>query len=87
MKPIAFANALTAVSVITYLVCALLVYIAPGFVFSITQSWFHGWNLEVVKAATPAPLTSVVLGAISFGVFIWVLSYFLGRLYLYWAKK
>ncbi len=87
MKPIAFANALTAVSVIAYLVCAALVYTVPDFVFSITQSWFHGWNLEAVKAASPAPLTSVVFGAISFGVFIWVLSYFFGRLYLYWTKN
>lgn len=49
-KPFAFANALTTVALSAYLVCAALVYIAPDFVFSIAQSWFHGWNLDVVRA-------------------------------------
>ena len=87
MKPVALANALTSVAVVAYLVCAALVYVAPDFVFSIAQSWFHGWNLDIVKASSPASLVSVAFGAVSLGVYIWALTYSFGRLYAYWAKK
>ena len=87
MKPVALANALTSVFLFAYLVCAALVYIAPNFVFSIAQSWFHGWNLDIVRASSPASLVSVVFGAVSLGVYIWVLAYLFGRLYAYWVKK
>lgn len=87
MKPVALANALTSVVLIAYLVCAALVYIAPDFVFSVAQSWFHGLNLDVIRASSPASLVSAVFGAVSLGVYIWVLTYLFGRLYVYWAKK
>ena len=74
-KPIAFANAFTIVALGAYLVCAVLAYVAPDFVFSIGQNWFHGWNLTVVRATTAFSLISVVFGAVSLGVYIWVLSY------------
>lgn len=87
MKPVALANALTSVFLFAYLACAALVYIVPDFVFSVAQSWFHGWNLAVVRVSSPASLVSVVFGAVSLGVYIWVLTYLFGRLYAYFANK
>lgn len=87
MKPVVLANVATAVGAAFYIICATLVYAAPDLAFSIAQSWFHGINLEVVRATGPASLGSTVFGLISLSVVLWVSAYVAGYLYNYLAKK
>lgn len=75
LKPIAFAHAVTIVTAGFYVVCLLLVYTAPGFVFGIAESWVHGIDLEAVRATTPVSLGRAVWGLITITVVTWVTTY------------
>lgn len=75
LKPIAFAHAVTAVTAVFYVLCLLLVYTVPEFIFGIGASWFHGINLEAVRATTPVPLGSAVWGLVTMSAVTWVTTY------------
>lgn len=80
-KPVVLANAVTLALLVFYFACALLSFIAPDFILSIGQSWAHILNLEAVRATTPLSLTEVILGAVTFGVSVWVVVYLAAFLY------
>ncbi|MBI5465547.1 hypothetical protein HY946_02965, partial [Candidatus Gottesmanbacteria bacterium] len=48
LKEIPFANALAVVMGVFYIVCRLLVGIAPDLLRSIAQSWFQGYDLSAI---------------------------------------
>lgn len=86
VKVIKLANAMAVVAGAAYVICRLLAFIAPGFLLSIAQSWFHTFNLS----ATEAVETSVglfVLGLVSSMVVAWVWTYAVAALYSRWAGK
>ncbi len=82
----AFANAVTVVTVIFYVVCALLSFVAPDLIFSITKSWMHTVNLESVKATFNLDLGSLLWGLVTIGGLTWVTTYGTVWLYNRWAK-
>ena len=45
-KAIALPNAMAVVTGAGYVICRLLASIAPSFLFSIAQSWFHTFKIE-----------------------------------------
>ena len=53
VKPIALANAATIVALGIYVVCRALSLVAPDFLFSVVQSWFHTFSTESVRSVTP----------------------------------
>lgn len=85
-KPIVLANAVTTVAVLAFLACGILAYIAPDLLLSIANSWFHTINLEVVRASGPMPLGTFTFGIVTFGVYIWVITFAGASLYNKWAK-
>ncbi len=87
LNPKAFAHALTVVTAVFYVVCWLVSYVAPDFVFGIATSWFHTVNLESVKATTQMDLVTALWGLVSISVLTWVTTYASIWLYNYWAKK
>ena len=86
LKPKAFANAITSVFVVAFVICGIAAFIAPDLVFGIGGSWAHSINLEAVRSTTPMSLGSFVLGVITFGIYIWVVTFASASLYNKWAK-
>lgn len=86
LKPKAFANAITTIFIVAYVICGILVFVAPDLVFSIAGSWFHAINLEVVRATTPMGLGTFVFGVVTFAAYVWGLTYAGVSLYNKWAK-
>lgn len=87
IKSAPFANAATAVTLAFYIICWILVYVAPDLVFSIAGSWFHLVNLDVLRADQVVPLEVGLMGLVSIGVVTWVTTYVWIELYNRWAKK
>ncbi len=86
LKPTVFANAFATVGVITYIVCLLLSAITPKLIHSISRSWIHSLNIEAVQVTGSLELGLAIFGAITFGAFVWVISYSGATLYNKWAK-
>lgn len=83
----AFANAATVVTVVFYVICALLSYAAPDLIFSISRSWIHSINLESVRAPFNPDLGLLLWGLVSLAVITWVTTYATIALYNKWAKN
>lgn len=86
LKPKAFANASTTVFVVAYVICGIIAFVAPDLLFSVANSWFHAINLDVVKAATPMGIGTFIFGVVTFGAYIWVLTFAGASLYNKFAK-
>ena len=87
IKPAVLANAVTTVWTITYILCALFVVLFPDLSFSITETWFHFVNLASVHAvATAISFGSIIIGVITLGIAIWIVTYSSATLYNKWAK-
>lgn len=82
----AFANAATTVGLAAYVVCRVLVLLVPDFMFSVAQSWFHTFNLNSVKAVESFNIGTFLLGAVTFGAFVWIMTYATVSLYNKWHK-
>lgn len=86
LKPKAFANAITSVFFVAYIACAVIAFIAPDLYFGILSNMFHSFNLEAVKATTPMSLGGLVLGVVTFSVYVWVFTVASASLYNKFAK-
>jgi hypothetical protein len=73
LRAVPFANALAAVSAAGYVLCRVLIDMAPGFFASVAQSWFHG----LVVAPTPWPTMNAgefLLGLVSLTAVAWIFA-------------
>ncbi len=87
IKPVLAANAVTTVTVIAYLLCALFVVVLPDISFTITQSWFHFLNVGSVHAvATNISIASTILGVVTLGAVVWLSVFCSILLYNKWVK-
>ncbi|MBI2405437.1 hypothetical protein HYV21_00065 [Candidatus Microgenomates bacterium] len=66
----AFANASAILTGLVYLVCSLLVALFPDFFRIVSQSWFHGINLETIW--TGSARGNFLLGLITAVVGTWL---------------
>lgn len=82
----AFANAAATIMAVWVVACALLVYVAPGLLFTVAQSWTHAMNLEVLRSTFVPNAGSLLLGFISAVGLTWVTTYSTIWLYNRWAK-
>lgn len=73
-NPIATANALAATIAIFYVACRMLVFLFPGFMFSIAQSWFHDVKLTRLDS-TSLSLSDFLLGFVSSVALAWITGY------------
>ena len=86
VKPIALANASTVVALGIYVVCRVVSLIAPDFLFSVAQSWFHTFNTESVISVTPMNIGTFILGVVTLAVLVWLTFYSVAILYNKLAK-
>ena len=87
LKPTAFANSLTVVGLGTYVICRILVLVAPYLLFTIGQSWLHTLNLSSVRATVSMDIGTFLLGAVTISIFVWIASYVFASLYNRLAKQ
>lgn len=80
------ANSVATVAGVGYVLCRLIAGIAPKFLFSIGQSWFHTINLSSMPVATAMSLGMFVLGLVSSVAVAWVAAYAVAELYNRWEK-
>lgn len=85
-KPIALANSLTIVALIVYAFCRVLSLIAPDFLFSISNSWFHTFSLGGTKSTDPFSITAFIFGAVTLGLLVWGTAYLGAILYNKFAR-
>lgn len=85
LKSVPFANAVTIVTVVFYIVCVVLSAIAPDFIIGIAQSWIHSLTLEMSK--TTLSLGSVIYGLLTISVVTWITTYAAIELYNRLAKS
>lgn len=86
LKPIVFANAFTTIWVVAYVICLVFSALTPELIHNISKSWIHTLNLEAVQVTGSLDLGSSIFGAVTFGVFVWVISYAGAALYNRWSK-
>ena len=86
LKPIVFANSFTIVGLGAYIACRALALIAPDLLFAIGQSWLHTLNLASVKAVIPMDIGTFLYGAVTLGIFVWIVSYAFAKLYNSFSK-
>lgn len=82
----AAANALAVVSATYYIVCTLLVFVAPDFYKNAAASWAHGADLSQIWRSTPPDAGVMLWGFITFTAASWVSGYFAARMYNYFVK-
>ena len=87
IKSVPFANAAAIVMLGLYFACRILASVAPDFLFSVGQSWFHTFNLESGQAVVPLEMGSLLFGAVSLAVVTWVTAYAFSEIYNRLAKK
>jgi hypothetical protein len=85
-SPVAFANAAALTIAAVYLVCAGSVVLFPGLVMSITQSWFHGFDLSSLSAFN-VTFGSALEGLITSVVGMWLVGYLFGWSLEKFSKK
>ncbi len=82
----AFANAATVVMAVFYVVCAVLSYLAPDLIYSISRSWMHTINIESIKSTFTPDMGILVWGLVSLSALTWATTYITIALYNKWAK-
>ncbi|MCL4354438.1 DUF5676 family membrane protein [Patescibacteria group bacterium] len=80
----AFANAVTVVTAVFYILCALVSYAMPDLVFTIANSWIHSLNLNSIRSTEILPLGTLVLGLVTISVLTWITTYVTIVLYNRW---
>lgn len=82
-----FANALTTVALLAYLICAAFAFLVPELFFRIAGSLSHAINIQAVQATEAMPITTFLGGVAILGIYIWVLSFMTISLYNKWVNK
>lgn len=82
------ANAVTAVALTAYLICAALALVAPDLLIWFFQPWFHGLTLDPLRPAGAwfRPGEAIV-GLITFGASVWLGTAAAAWLYNAWSRR
>ena len=70
----------------TFILCRLLVAVAPNLLYTIGNSWFHTLTLDPARASGSMTLGAFVLGLLSSVIVSWLFTCAVAELYNRWAK-
>lgn len=87
IRPGVLANAVATVVAVGYVLCRLIAAVAPRFVFSVGQSWFHTVNLEPIRVTSPMSPAMFVLGLVTSVIVSWIGVYATALLYGHWTAE
>lgn len=80
MKAVPFANSLTGVSIVFYVLCRLLAAIVPGFLVAVFQSWVHTIDVSSLTKGSGGS-GEFIFGLVSLAVVTWFFAYSWAWLY------
>lgn len=80
----AFANSVTAVTAVFYILCLLVSYVWPDVLFGIAQTWVHSLSLESLKAEAAISMGSALWGLVTISAVTWITTYATIALYNRW---
>lgn len=86
IKATVLANAVTTTWLVAYLVCAFVAFFIPSLYWGILGSWMHALNLEIAKATSPMSFLNFVWGVLTFGTYVWIITFAGATLYNRWSK-
>ena len=81
------ANAMAVVMGVGYVVCRVLSWLVPGWLFTIVQSWFHTFTIESMKTTVSFNIGAFIFGGVSLVVVTWGTVYVFAEVYNKLAKK
>lgn len=81
------AHSLAIVAGAYYIICILLVYIAPDLYKNIAISWAHGVDLAQIWRGSPPESGTMLWGLVAFTVSAWITGYIFAFLYNYLLKN
>ncbi len=82
----AFANASALIVGIFYVICVGLTIVAPNFLISLGNSWFHAIDLAKIKSID-VTFGSFLFGLVSIVIVAWVADYIFAAIYNSLIKK
>ncbi len=83
----AFAHSVTIVTAIVYVLCLVISYIAPDFVYGIANSWVHSLSLDTLQTSSVISIGSALWGLVTIGAMAWITTYSTIVLYNRFLKK
>lgn len=87
-EPNVTANAIAVTVGVLYVICRVLVLLAPDLFLAITGTWFHGIDISKIAATSAAADPgSFVLGLITSAGGAWLVGYLFAYIYNYFVKK
>lgn len=86
LKPYAFANAFTVVTLGLYVVCRAATLVVPDFMFSMARSWFHSFSLDSLRGDAAMDFGTFLFGGVTLAILTWVTMYAGAYLYNRLAK-
>ena len=81
LHPWPVALALSLVTGIIYLFCALLIWVFPTGTIRFFSYWFHGIDISKIAATTPINLSVFIIGLISIMIFSVIVGAIFAGLY------
>lgn len=87
LDPKALANASAVMVVIIYLVCVMLLTVAPDLILGFLALTTHSINVELLRSATALNLVNVMIGGTLWVGLTWPTFYFGASLYNNFRKK
>lgn len=85
LKTTAFANAMTIIWLLAFVVCFGVAFLSPTLYKTIAGSWFHSINLQMSNQAPTLDATTI-FAFVTFGITVWVISYGFALFYNKLAK-
>ena len=82
----AMAHAAATIIAAMFVVCRIVAWISPSFLFALAQSWFHTVSLEPLQTMVSISFGTELLGFVSAVILTWVVTYLTILLYNKWAK-
>lgn len=86
LQPKAIANSFAVVGGGLYLVCALWSLMAAESLRAVTNLWAHSVNMADLPLKRP-DLADLILGFVTFSIFVWVLGYAVAQTYNYFLHE
>ena len=86
LDPKSAASALALTAGIVSVICAILVAIAPDFLFSLANAWFHGIDLVKIQSAN-LTVGNFIFGLIGIMTAGWLAGYLFAVIYNSFVKR
>ncbi len=86
-SPHIMAKAAAITTGIVYLVCWLLLWIAPVFSMGVARTWFHSLDISKIYVPVATDPGTIFIGLVTIVIGTWAVVYMYGMIYNFLVKK